>query len=88
MGNLLAPLALGDCPPKSVPRYVANCLCRLQDFMKERASASQAATYLERAHNSRFVPWNKTAVFHLVDRVLVAKSAALLVFEIERETET
>jgi hypothetical protein len=65
MNNLLAPLALGDCPPKSVARYVATTALTSSRFHEERASASQAATYLERAHNCDFVPGNKIAEFHL-----------------------
>src|ERR1700730_12626291 len=35
--------------------------------------ADKDATYLERAHNSRFVPGNKTAIFDLVDGIKAAE---------------
>ena len=45
------------------------------------------ATYLERAHNSRFVPRNKTAVLDLVDGILILKPAPLLFFQIQAEAQ-
>ena len=44
------------------------------------------ATYLERAHNSRFVPSNKTAVFHLgEEQAMPAAAFAPLLSREERD---